>query len=97
MDETTETIIEMSGKMKLIDRLLPKLQAGGHKVRYIPCFCTLACADRFHSLNCLSRCRKSMRGQQAARDNGSVQVLIFSQMTKLLTILEDYLHYREIQ
>lgn len=55
VDETTETIIEMSGKMKLIDRLLPKLQAGGHKV------------------------------------------LIFSQMTKLLTILEDYLHYREIQ
>jgi ATP-dependent DNA helicase len=53
--DTTETIIEMSGKMKLLDRLLSKLHAGGHKV------------------------------------------LIFSQMTKLLTILEDFLHFREIK
>lgn len=53
--DTTETIVEMSGKMKLLDRLLPKLNEGGHKV------------------------------------------LIFSQMTKLLTILEDYLILREIR
>ena len=51
--ETDEKIVECAGKMKLLDRLLPKLKKGGHKV------------------------------------------LIFSQMTKVLSILEDYLIMRD--
>lgn len=52
---TSENIVTISGKMKLLDRLLPRLVADGHKV------------------------------------------LIFSQMTKVLTILEDYLHFRSFR
>jgi len=47
-----QMMIKSSGKLVLIDKLLPKLKAGGHKV------------------------------------------LIFSQMVRVLDILEDYLHYR---
>jgi len=50
--EVNKVLIESSGKLVLIDKLLPKLKAGGHKV------------------------------------------LIFSQMVRVLDILEDYLNYR---
>lgn len=51
---TDERLVQACGKMKLLDRLLPRLHAGGHKV------------------------------------------LIFSQMTQMLGILEDYLLLRNI-
>jgi len=50
---TNDNIVNICGKMMLVDRLLRRLREDGHKV------------------------------------------LIFSQMTKVLTILEDYLHFRE--
>lgn len=52
-DEYNETLIEASGKLVLIDKLLPRLQEEGHKV------------------------------------------LIFSQMVRVLDILEDYMTYRD--
>lgn len=51
-DEAFQKLIQASGKMVLVDKLLPKLKAGGHKV------------------------------------------LIFSQMVRVLDLLEDYLNYR---
>jgi len=51
-EETNKVLIDSSGKLVLIDKLLPKLQAEGHKV------------------------------------------LIFSQMIRVLDILEDYMNYR---
>jgi len=51
-EEISKMLIECSGKLVLIDKLLPKLKAGGHKI------------------------------------------LIFSQMVRVLDILEDYLNYR---
>ena len=50
--ETTEEIVEASGKLKLLDRMLKKLKAGGHRV------------------------------------------VLFSQFTSMLDILEDYLELR---
>ena len=50
----TEEIIKASGKMQLLDRLLPKLQAGGHRV------------------------------------------VLFSQFTSMLDILDDYLSMRRV-
>lgn len=47
-----QTLIQSSGKLVLVDKLLPRLRKDGHKV------------------------------------------LIFSQMTRVLDILEDYLNYR---
>ena len=52
-EEIHQQLIRSSGKLVLIDKLLPKLKASGHKV------------------------------------------LIFSQMVRVLDILEDYLNYRE--
>lgn len=49
---TDENIIRSSGKLELLDRMLPKLKAAGHRV------------------------------------------LMFTQMTAVMTILEDYFHYR---
>jgi len=51
-EEINQAVIQASGKLVLIDKLLPKLKADGHKV------------------------------------------LIFSQMVRVLDILEDYLNYR---
>ncbi|KAI9298521.1 hypothetical protein K502DRAFT_311406, partial [Neoconidiobolus thromboides FSU 785] len=50
-----QTMIQSSGKLVLLDKLLPKLKANGHKV------------------------------------------LIFSQMTKVLDLLAEYLHYRNYE
>ncbi|PRP88087.1 chromodomain-helicase-DNA-binding protein 5 [Planoprotostelium fungivorum] len=52
-EEEMRLMIEASGKLWLLDRMLEKLKAGGHRV------------------------------------------LIFSQMTKMLDILEDYLHHKK--
>lgn len=51
-EDINDTLIRASGKLVLVDKLLPKLKAGGHKV------------------------------------------LIFSQMVRVLDILEDFLNYR---
>lgn len=59
-----QAALQSSGKLILIDKLLPKLRKDGHKVGFYSHFLYDA-----------------------------LQVLIFSQMVKLLNILEDYLHY----
>ena len=77
------TLIRSSGKLILVDKLLPKLKREGHQVCVLGlrvrsftlvwavalCFVCLFLLDDF--------CRS--------------QVLIFSQMTRMLDVLEDYL------
>lgn len=63
-----EDLVSCSGKMKLLDRIIPKLRDEGHKVRNSDYTCNVIYQPR-HFLP---------------------QILIFSQMTKMLDILQDY-------
>ena len=38
-----QSLIQASGKLVLIDKLLPKLKESGHKVMYTLCVCVVRC------------------------------------------------------
>ena len=69
---TLHAMVQASGKMVLIHKLLPKLQAGGHKVSW-------------------SRV-ENPRKFDSKFLNDIFKILIFSQMIRVLDILEDYLY-----
>ena len=99
--------LRVCGKLAVLDTLLIKLLAAGHKARMDSCRLPAHPFPRLSEHLCLTQCcwpcqltglplASAMQTQVRLCCWALLQVLVFSTMTRLLDILEDHLAWRGI-
>ncbi|RUS34814.1 hypothetical protein BC938DRAFT_478366 [Jimgerdemannia flammicorona] len=89
------TLYRTSGKFELLDRILPKLKATGHRVcsGRLEHFTALRIVTALRNVAALRNCH----GNNLIHTYYALQVLIFFQMTQIMNIMEDFLQFKGYQ